>query len=150
MVHSELEKTLKNIENIYISSRECCQYNAQSCDCMELVIDTGKKMISVVHREFGEDGCIELEEIHELNKEVYRYKILIQEEKFTLERIAYYNNGFIKAIKFRYTDVFLFFIALENNLVLTKSKYDLLDENTKDFLKKKQLSKLQPIYKLIS
>ena len=100
---------------------------------MELVIDTGKKMISVVHREFGEDGCIELEEIHELNKEVYRYKMLLQEEKFTLERIAYYNNGFIKAIKFRYTDVFLFVIALENNFVLTKSKYDLLDENTKDF-----------------
>ena len=30
-------------------------------------------------------------------------------------------------------DCFLFVFALEDNLVLTKSKYDLLDETTKDF-----------------
>ena len=133
MVHSELEKILKNIKNIYISSRECCRYNAQSCDCMELVIDTGEKMISVVHREFGEDGCIELEEIHELNKEVYKYKMLMYDEQFELERISNFDNGLIDAIKFKYKDVFLFVFALEDNLVLTKSKYDLLDETTKDF-----------------
>ena len=133
MVHSELEKILKNIKNIYISSRECCQYNAQSCDCIELVIDTGEKMISVVHREFGEDGCIEFEEIHELNKELYRYKILMHDEKFKLERISNFDNGLIDAIKYKYKDMFLFVFALEDNLVLTKSKYDLLDETTKDF-----------------
>lgn len=38
---------------------------------MELVVDSGEKMISVAHREFGEDGCVELEEIHDLNKKVY-------------------------------------------------------------------------------
>lgn len=139
MVHYELEKTLKNIKNIYISSRECCQYNAQSCDCMELVIDTGEKMISVVHREFDEDGCIELEEIHELNKEVYRYKMLMHDEQFELERISYFDNGLINAIKFKYKDVFLFVFALEDNLVLTKSKYDLLDETTKDFFEEATL-----------
>ena len=133
MVHSELEKTLKNIKNIYISSRECCQYNAQSCDCMDLVVDTGEKMISVEHREFGKDGCIEFDEIHELNKEVYRYKMLMHDEQFELERISNFDNGLIDAIKFKYKDVFLFVFALEDNLVLTKSKYDLLDETTNDF-----------------
>ncbi len=133
MVHSELQKILKNIKNIYISSRECCQNNYQSCDCIELVVDTGEKMISVVHRKFGEDGCIELEEIHELNKEVYRYKMLMHDEHFKLERISNFDNGFIDAIKFKYKDVFLFVFALEDNLVLTKSKYDLLDETTNDF-----------------
>ena len=133
MVHSELEKILKNIKNIYISSRECCQYTAQSCDCMELVVDTGEKMISVVHREFGEGGCIELEEIHDLNKEVYKYKMLMYDEQFELERISNFDNGLIDAIKFKYKDVFLFVFALEDNLVLTKSKYDMLDETTKDF-----------------
>ena len=43
------------------------------------------------------------------------------------------NNGLIDAIKFKYKDMFLFVFALEDNLVLTKSKYDLLDETTNDF-----------------
>ncbi len=139
MVHFELEKNLKNIKNIYISSRECCQYNAQSCDCMEIVIDTGEKMISAVHREFGEDGRIEFEEIHELNKEVCRYKMLMHGEQFELERISNFDNGFIDAIKFKYKDVFLFVFALEDNLVLTKSKYDLLDETTSDFFEEEAI-----------
>ena len=133
MVHSELEKILKNIKNIYISSRECCQYNAQSCDCMELIIETGEKMISAVHREFGEDGCIELMEISQYNKEEYKYKLSMCDETYRLERIAYFDNGFIDAIKFKCENVFLFIFALEDNLVLTKSKYDLLDETTNDF-----------------
>ena len=139
MVHSELEKILKNIKNIYISSRECCQYNAQSCDCMELIIETGEKMISAVHREFGEDACIELMEISQYNKEEYKYKLSMCDETYRLERIAYFDNGLIDAIKFKYKDVFLFVFALEDNLVLTKSKYDLLDETTSDFFEEEAI-----------
>lgn len=142
MIHTELEKVLANIKNIYISNKECYQHNVQSCDCMELVIDTGEKMISAMHREFGEDGRIELEEIFEYNKELYKYKMLIHDEQFKLERIAYFDNGFIDALKFRYDDVFLFVFALEDNLVLTKSKYDLLDETTDDFFEKEAILKI--------
>ena len=63
MLNIELEKILDNITNIYISNKECSQYNTQSCDCMELIIDTGEKMISASHRRFGESGCIGIDEV---------------------------------------------------------------------------------------
>ena len=47
---------------------------------------------------------------------------------FKLEKINYSNDGFIDTLKYKCDDVFLFIFADEYNLILTKSKCDLLDD----------------------
>lgn len=49
-------------------------------------------------------------------------------EVFKLKKINRNHDGSINALKFKCDNVFLFIFADEYNLILTKSKYDLLDE----------------------
>ncbi len=122
-----LEK-ITSIKDIYISSEEFCKVNAQSCDCLDLIIDTGEHMVSVEYFKGGDYWWIDLHKITEFEKDEYKYKVVMNGEVFKLEKINYDHDGFINALKFKCNDVFLFIFADEYNLILTKSKYDLLDE----------------------
>ncbi len=122
-----LEK-ITSIKEIYISSEEFCKVNAQSCDCLDLIIDTGEYMVSVEYFKGGDHWWMNLYEITEFKKDEYKYKVVMNGEVFKLEKINRDHDGFINALKFKYNDVFLFIFADEYNLILTKSKYDLLDE----------------------
>ena len=122
-----LEK-ITSIKEIYISSEEFCKVNAQSCDCLDLIIDTGEYMVSVEYFKGGGYWWMNLYEITEFKKDEYKYKVVMNGEVFKLEKINRDHDGFINALKFKYNDVFLFIFADEYNLILTKSKYDLLDE----------------------
>ena len=122
-----LEK-ISSIKEIYISSEEFCKVNAQSCDCLDLIIDTGEYMVSVEYFKGGDYWWMDLYEITEFEKDEYKYKVVMNGEVFKLEKINRDHDGFINALKFKYNDVFLFIFADEYNLILTKSKYDLLDD----------------------
>ena len=122
-----LEK-ITSIKDIYISSEEFCKVNAQSCDCLDLIIDTGESMVSVEYFKGGNYWSINLHEITEINKDEYKYKVVMDSEVFKLKKINYSNDGFIEALKYKCDDVFLFIFADEYNLILTKSKCDLLDD----------------------
>ena len=122
-----LEK-ITSIKEIYISSEDFCKVNAQSCDCLDLIIDTGECMVSVEYFNGGDYWWMNLYEITEFEKDEYKYKVVMNGEVFKLEKVNRDHNGFINALKFKYNDVFLFIFADEYNLILTKSKYDLLDE----------------------
>lgn len=119
---------LNNIKNIYISSDEFCKTTKQSCDCVSLIADTGKKLIAMKFCK-TEYSCIGIFEITEFDNEEYKYKLLIKDEPITLKKINYDDNGIlIDALKFKFKDAFLFVFADEYNLILTKSKYDRLDD----------------------
>lgn len=122
-----LEK-ITSIKEIYISSEEFCKVNAQSCDCLDLIIDTGEYMVSVEYFMDGDHWWMNLYEITEFKKDEYKYKVVMNGEVFKLEKINRDHDGLINALKFKYNDVFLFIFADEYNLILTKSKCDLLDE----------------------
>ena len=122
----DIEK-FTNIKNIYISSEEFWQANTQSCDCLDLIVDTGKTLISVKYFKREGHWWIDLNEITDFSNKEYKFKVFMNDEVFKFEKV-YYCEGLIDAIKLKCKDVFLFIFADEYNLILTKSKYDLLDD----------------------
>jgi len=73
-------------------------------------------------------GCIEFDKISGYNKEIHKYKVDLSQEAFKLDKIKYYENGFVEAIKYKCGDMFLFIVALKNSLRITMSKYNLFEE----------------------
>lgn len=62
-----LEK-IASIKEIYISSEEFCKVNAQSCDCLDLIIDTSEYMVSVEYFKGVNYWWMNLYEITEFKK----------------------------------------------------------------------------------
>lgn len=133
LLTDDLEKNLQNIKFLFIAQEGFWQVNSQSCDCLELIVDTGEKLISVEHNEYMEDGCIEFDEISSFNKEAYKYQVNLSNGTFKLDKIKYYENDFVEAIRYKCEDAFLFVFASEDNLIITMSKYDLFEEIQMDF-----------------
>ena len=133
LLTDDLEKNLQNIKFLFIAQEDFWQVNSQSCDCLEVIVDTGEKLISVAHNEYMEDGCIEFDEISSFNKEAYKYQVNLSNGTFKLDKIKYYENNFVEAIRYKCEDAFLFVFASEDNLIITMSKYDLFEEIQMDF-----------------
>ena len=92
-----------------------------------MIVDTGRTLISVEYSKDRDHWGIDLNEITEFSKDEYKYKVFMNGEVFKLEKVNY-CEGLIDAIKLKCKDVFLFIFADDYNLILTKSKYDLLDD----------------------
>lgn len=126
MMVNAIEK-LSNIKNIYISSEEFCKTTKQSCDCISLIADTGENFIAMDFCKAG-DSWIEIIEVTEFDEKEYKYKL--QDEFINLEKVKYDEYGIVLAIKFKCKDAFLFVFADEYNLILTKSKSDLFEDDS--------------------
>ncbi len=135
LLTDDLEKNLKNIKLLYISQETFCQVNSQSCDCLEIIVDTGEKLIYFEHNKYMEDGCIEFDELSSFNKEAYKYQVDLSNYTFKLDKIKYHEDGFVEAIRYKCEEVFLFIFASKDNLIITMSKYDLFEEIQMDFPK---------------
>ena len=133
LLTDDLEKNLKNIKCLYIEQEDFWQVNSQSCDCLKVIVDTGEKLISFEHNEYMEDGCIEFDEVSSFNKEAYKYQVDLSDYTFKLDKIKYYEDGFVEAIRYKCEEVFFFIFASEDNLIITMSKYDLFEEIQTDF-----------------
>ena len=138
MLVAELEKSLANIKRIYISADEFWRVNYQSCDCLKIIIETDDSMILLKHQDFRKNGCINFDKVSDIDKQNYKYKVNLENELFALEKVVCFDEGFVKVIKFAGDDVFLFIFASKDNLILTKSKYDILDE-TNDFFEEEAI-----------
>ena len=71
---------------------------------------------------------IEINTIANYAQSQFLYEVDISKENFKFEKFCFLENGLIDGIRFCADGVFLFIFALEHNLVLTKSKYDLFEE----------------------
>jgi hypothetical protein len=119
---------LSNVDSIYISEKFFEMVNEQSCDCDEIVIKNGDKYILLTSHTSGEDGYIEIDTVANYTQSQFPYEVDISKENFKFDKFCFLENGLIDGIRFCADGVFLFIFALEHNLVLTKSKYDLFEE----------------------
>ena len=94
----------------------------------EIVIKNGDKYILLTSHTSGEDGYIEINTIANYAQSQFLYEVDISKESFKFDKFCFLENGLIDGIRFCADGVFLFIFALEHNLVLTKSKYDLFEE----------------------
>ena len=67
----------------------------------------------------------------------------LSEEKFKYDKSLLLGSGRVEGIRFVFRDVHLFIFALEYNLVLTKSKYDLFCEKDTSVLDEENEAKLR-------
>ena len=71
---------------------------------------------------------IEINTIANYAQSQFLYEVDISKDNFKFDKFCFLENGLIDGIRFCADGVFLFIFALEHNLVLTKSKYDLFEE----------------------
>lgn len=119
---------LSNVDSIYISEKFFEMVNEQSCDCDEIIIKNDDKYILLTSHTLREDGYIEIDTVANYAQSQFPYEVDISKENFKFDKFCFLENGLIDGIRFCADGVFLFIFALEHNLVLTKSKYDLFEK----------------------
>ena len=126
---------LKNnmrIDGICISDKFCDLVTAQSCDCKEILLKSGDLSYLISHRVEGDEGYIEIKCEDDFNSENFTYAVDLTDLEFYFDRIQALDSGRIEGVRFRSKKMFLFIFALEYNLVLTQTTYDLFDETETD------------------
>ena len=119
---------LDKIDKICISNSFFAMMNEQSCDCDEVIIKSGEFYVNLTSQAVGEDGKIVFEKCTTFEKAKYPNEVDLNGQSFRFDKFSYLENGMIDGIRFAAEDVFLFVFALENNLVITMSKLDLLED----------------------
>ncbi len=119
---------LTKVDGIYISDKFFEMMNEQSCDCDEIVIKSGDNYILLSSMPLGEDGYIEVKALDGFDASRFPYEVDISGEYFEFDKLCLHENGLTDGIRFKGGGAFLFVLALEHNLALTMSKYDLFEE----------------------
>ena len=122
---------LKNdmiIDELYISDKFFDMVTAQSCDCEEILIKSGNLSYLISHRVRGSDGYIEIKCVDDFDPKDFAYTVQLGDGTFKFDKILTLDDGCIDGIRFRSGKSFLFIFALEDNLVLTQTNYDLFGE----------------------
>lgn len=130
LLTDDLEKHLSNIKQIYVNGENFCKLNDHTCVCSCVVIDTGELLILIEHG--WDSGYVHFSEISEFDAEYFKHNA-DSEELFKLDKIKYYDNRFVEAIRYKGDDSFLYIFGTENYLLITKSKDDLFEKNQMDF-----------------
>lgn len=144
MIYDEsILKNISKIDAVFISNQYCEMLNEQSCDCNELIIKNGEILTLLTLETIGDENCINFQEINEIDKDNYIYEVDFTDESFEYDKELLLENGQVEGIRFIFKDVHLFVFALENNLVLTKSKYDLFDEKDTEVWNEEYEAKLK-------
>ena len=136
-------KNISKIDAVFISNQYCEMLNEQSCDCNELIIKNGEMLTLLTLETIGDENCINFQEINEIDKDNYIYEVDFTDESFEYDKELLLENGQVEGIRFIFKDVHLFVFALENNLVLTKSKYDLFNEKDTEVWNEEYEAKLK-------
>ena len=126
---------LKNdmiVDALYISDKFFDMVTAQSCDCEEILIKSADAFYLVSHRFKNDDGYIEIKCVDDFNPKDFAYTVQLGDATFKFEKILTLDNGCIDGIRFRSEKSFLFIFALEDDLVLTQTNYNLFSETDTD------------------
>ena len=121
-------KNNMRIDELYISDKGFDMVTAQSCDCEKILLKSGESSYLISHRSKDGDGYIEIKSIDDFDLKDFTYKVHLGDAAYKFDKIQVLDNGHIDGIRFRSENVFIFIFALEYNLVLTLSTYDLFDE----------------------
>ena len=85
------------------------------------------------HREHIEDGAISIICIDSFDKSLFSRKVVLDNEFFITDKKLFKEDGSLDAVRFKFKDVYLFIFASEYNLILTKSKWDLFEDQPTPF-----------------
>ena len=121
-------KNNMRMDELYISDKGFDMVTAQSCDCEEILLKSGESSYLISHRSKDGDGYIEIKSIDDFNLKDFTYKVYLGDATYKVDKIQTLDNGYIDGIRLRSENVFMFIFALEYNLVLTQTTYDLFDE----------------------
>ena len=126
----DLDKNLQGeILEIRISD-DMYQYNNQSCDVSEAMLVYKDKFIRISHEEADDIGAIGFERWTAFNPRMYRYVVKPKTGKpIQFIKIFYEDDGSIAGLKMRIDDRYLFVFVSEHDLIITKSSFDLLEED---------------------
>lgn len=119
---------LSDIESLHMSDKFFEMISQSSCDCDEMVIKNGDKYILLTSHPLGEDRYLEINLLSNYDQDRFNYEVNMESEHYRFDKFCFLDNELIEGIRFRSGDIFLFVFALEHNLVLTKSKYDIFEE----------------------
>lgn len=119
---------MSDIESLHMSDKFFEMISQSSCDCDEMVIKNGDKYILLTSHPLGEDGYLEINLLSNYDQDRFIYEVNMESEHYRFDKFCFLDNELIEGIRFRSGDIFLFVFALEHNLVLTKSKYDIFEE----------------------
>lgn len=117
------------LKNIYISKDDfICKFNQQSCDCIGAVIEYGDEFYLVRHEKYEDLGQIKFSKIdkNEYDKD---YLLDLSEEHFVFDKAYLRLDKTVDAVKFKSNECFLFIFSDEYNLIITKSKSDLIEDD---------------------
>lgn len=142
-MNNKLIESFSPIQAIYLSESFCEMINSQSCDCDSIVIRSGDKFIILNYRTFNNEGYIERKPLLYFNANTYPYEVDLSDNVFKFDKISYSDEGFIEGIRFTATNVFLFILGSEHNLILTMSKYDLFEDIGMDFPETEAILKIR-------
>ena len=122
------EELLSNIDSLYMSDKFFELISQSSCDCDEIVIRNGDDCILLTSHPLGEDGYLKFDLLSNYDEDRFIYEVDMGSEHYRFDKFCFLDNELIEGIRFRSGNIFLFVFALEHNLVLTKSKYDIFEE----------------------
>lgn len=128
---AKLENRLSGeLQYLAIRSSDATQYNKQSCDCSSVALVYKDYILLALRTENGEDATpVRIAETVDYDIAEYDCRILPPPEgTIDFIKVAYFHDGSIDAIKFRYGERYLFiFSGFE--LIVTKSIPDLMEED---------------------
>ncbi|MBR3741900.1 MAG: hypothetical protein IKN04_15845 [Clostridia bacterium] len=137
---SDAEKYLSHdVLYLTISSKDGICLNFQSCDCNEVILCSDQAFLLAKHEKiecFDEDdgpGRISLYTIENYQPDYFDWKDTPPpNEIIRLKKIHYDDNGLLKEIKFLYADRYLYIFSSDENLIVTKSRNELFDDEWTD------------------
>lgn len=102
---------------IHIADDEFKPVTQQSINFMEAIIEYGDKKLGIEH----DDSTIDIGEFSSFNPEIYCYTIRPENaETIKFEKVVIAEGNRIVRLEFRWNDTWLFIVAEQHNLVITR------------------------------
>lgn len=127
----DLDRVLKgDVLYMVLHRDDVFQFNEQSCDCSEVIIVMADRILVAVHDKSGEDGAIMFSKRAEFKEEFNCFRVIPRQGSvFKYLKVRYDQGGAVDGVKYQFGDRYIFITATEDGLIVTKSMYDLFEED---------------------
>lgn len=127
----DLDRALKgDVLYMVLHRDDVFQFNEQSCDCSEVIIVMADRILVAVHDKSGEDGEIRFSKRSEFKEEFNCFRVIPRQGSvFKYLKVRYDQGGAVDGVKYQFGDRYIFISATEDGLIVTKSMYDLFEED---------------------
>ncbi len=127
----DLDRALKgDVLYMVLHRDDVFQFNEQSCDCSEVIIVMADRILIAMHDKSGEDGAIRFAKRSQFKEELNCFRVIPRQgAAFKYLKVRYDQGGAVDGVKYQFGDRYIFITATEDGLIVTKSMYDLFEED---------------------